>query len=269
MSKSPWVKDVSEADFEEDVLIASDVRPIVVDFWAEWCGPCKALGPVLERLVHEREGRCALAKVNTVECPNAARYFQISALPAVKVIYRRQIVHEFEGLLPEPALRRFLDEIAPMDVPPPGTVEEPADPAEREKRLRSRIAHEGDQTQARVALAAMLFDQNRLDEIPALLEPAGSNEEADRIQARLWLRQQAASTPSGGTEAEALLAKGVKLADSGQYEEALAALLSAGEKDFKLAGGGVREAMVRVFYCLGSGHPLANEYRGKLAGLLY
>src|SRR5262249_18921869 len=116
MSASPWVKDVDEAEFEQEVIFASDVRPVIIDFWAEWCGPCKRLGPMLERLVHEREGRCLLAKVNTDENQNVARYFGISGIPAIKVIHNRRLVTEFEGLLPEPALRQFLDEIAPMDV---------------------------------------------------------------------------------------------------------------------------------------------------------
>jgi putative thioredoxin len=281
------VKDVDEADFEQEVIFASDVRPVVIDFWAEWCGPCKRLGPMLERLVHEREGRCLLAKVNTDENQNLARYFGISGIPAIKVIHQRKLVTEFEGLLPEPALRQFLDEIAPMDVPPPSetkTVEAPpADPAEMEKRLRSRIEQEGDQSQARIALAQLLFDQNRLDEIATILEPVGSQgepgEESDRLLAKVWLRQAAAALPpteqlrakvaAEPKNAQARLDLGIRLADEGNYEEALEAIFSAAELDFKLASGKAREAMVKVFYCLGTNHALANSYRGKLAGLLY
>ncbi len=270
MSASPWVKDVTEETFEQDVLVESETRPVVVDFWAEWCGPCRKLGPVLERLVHERGGRCALAKVNTDDCQNLARYFAISGIPAIKVIHKRQLVTEFEGLLPEAQLRLFLDEFAPMSAPPPdGTAEaEPVSEADREKALRERVAGEGDQTDARVELAGLLFDQGKIEEIPALLEPVGSSEGSDRVLARLWLREQSAK-PAGPSEAEGLITKGIKLADEGKHEEALAALYAAGEKDFNLAGTKVREAMVRVFYVLGSGHALANEYRGKLAGLLY
>jgi len=272
MSDSPWVKDVTEENFEQDVLVASETRPVVIDFWAEYCAPCRKLGPLLERLVHERGGRCALVKVNTVENPGLARYFGISGIPAIRVIAGRQLVNEFEGLLPEPEIQRFLDMFAPMDVPPPAggpaSDEAPPDDAERERRLRARVGQDGDQTRARVSLGELLFEQGKLEEIPAILEPAGADDGADRLLARMWLRA-AATSPAGAGPAEGLLAEGLRLADEGKYEAALPAMLAAGEKDFKLAGTKVREAMVKVFYCLGSGHPLANEYRGKLSGLLY
>src|SRR4051812_15979731 len=115
---SAWVIDVTEENFERDVLEASHERPIVVDFWAPWCGPCRTLGPILERLTREREGRVVLAKVNTEEAQQLAAAFRISAIPAVKIIHQGQLVHEFEGLQPEAALRELFDQLAA-----------PADPA--------------------------------------------------------------------------------------------------------------------------------------------
>src|SRR5688572_5312133 len=112
-ASSPWVKDVTEATFEADVLAASDEAPVVVDFWSPACAPCRTLGPLLERLTNERDGKVTLAKVNTDDNPRLAAYFQIDAIPSVKVIYQRQLVHEFEGLQPEPALREFFNQIVP------------------------------------------------------------------------------------------------------------------------------------------------------------
>src|SRR5262245_23367899 len=110
MSKqgSTWIIDVGDADFEKNVLEASKHKPVVVDFWAPWCGPCRALGPVLEKVVDERKGEVILAKINVDESPKVAGAFGIEAIPAVKAFRDGQVVLQFEGVLPEPHLREFI-----------------------------------------------------------------------------------------------------------------------------------------------------------------
>jgi putative thioredoxin len=282
---SSWVIDVTEANFETDVLEASHHRPVIVDFWAPWCGPCRMLGPVLERLVNERQGQVILAKVNTEEAPQLAGYFRISAIPAVKIFAGGQLIHEFEGVQPESALRELLDQLAPPADPAMTRAqgEERADPAQAEKDYRDILAQQPDNDEAHLGLARVLLAQGKLDEVAAVLEPVSAGgeagAEADRIKARVYLARAARELPdekalqakvqSEPKNAAARLDLGIRLAAREDYEQALAMLLSAGELDFKLAAGRVREVMVQVFYALGSNHPLANDYRARLTRLLY
>src|SRR5262249_32609658 len=166
-ASSPWVRDVTEATFEADVLLASDETPVVVDFWSPGCAPCRTLGPILERLTNERQGQVVLAKVNVDDNYQLAAYFQIDASPAIKVIYQRQLVHEFDGLLPEKALREFFDQIVPDSRDPDlinAQAAEEAAPARAEKMYREQIAQEPDKHEARVGLARVLLRLGRLDE---------------------------------------------------------------------------------------------------------
>lgn len=281
---SPWIVDVTEETFEQAVLVPSQERPVVVDFWAPWCAPCRALGPILERLTAERKGRIILAKVNTEDAQQLAQYFQISAIPAVKIIYQSQIIHEFEGLQSEAELRQLFDQLAPDESAlNEAQATEQASPEQAEQQYRELLAEQPENSQARLGLARALLAQNRLDEIEKVLEPvetggeAGS--EADRIKASVYFTRACQGLPDEMTlasrvkadpkDAAAHLELGTRIACRGAYEEALPELFTAAELDFKLAMGKAREVMVQVFYALGSNHQLANEYRGKLTRLLY
>jgi putative thioredoxin len=274
------VYDVAEADFKRDVVDASFQRPVVVDFWAPWCGPCRQLGPVLERLVQERKGAVALAKVNVDEAQRIAAYFGIEAIPAVKAFRDGKLVLEFEGVLPEAQLRAFLDRLGGAPAEEPAT---PQDPVEQEKLYGKQIAADKDNHRARVGLAKAMLAQNKTKDILDILEPIPAEGEigveAAGIKARLEMAHLADGFSDEATLRNRLAADpksaqlhyelGCVLAAAGKFPEALAALLTAAELDFKLASGKAREAMVKVFYALGTDHPLSNEYRSKLAGLLY
>jgi len=286
MSAGPWVVDVTEANFEELVLNASFERPVVVDFWAPWCAPCRALGPILERLVNERQGAVLLAKVNTDAAPALAEYFQIEGIPAVKAFRDGQLTREFSGVQPEGMLRAFLDEIV---LPPQPSLTQQAlaleaeRPDEAERLYREALLENTDDMVARVGLARVLLAQNKPDEVEAVLEPVGTEgevgAEADRLKAQLAFSRTSPGTPDEATLRQRIAAEpkaaepryelGCVLAGRGDYEAALEMLLSAAELDYKLAGGKVREMMVKVFYALGANHALSNEYRNKLARLLY
>jgi len=285
MSHSPWVFDVTEADFAEKVLAASREHPIVVDFWAPWCQPCRVLGPILERLIDQRQGKVRMAKVNVDEAQRLAQHFEIQSIPAVKAFRNGDIVLEFEGLLPEQHLNAFLDRVSQdsaNEAPDDLRALEQSDPSAAEKKYREMLAREPESDAARVGLARVLLAQNRTEEVPDLLAAVRAEgklaEEAQAIAARLELRKLAASLGdeaaarkrlAASDTAQARLELGTVLAASGQYEAALEMLLSAAERDPKLASTKVREVMVQVFYALGTDHPLANDYRARLARLLY
>src|SRR5262249_45088706 len=135
-TESPFVIEVGDADFEEKVLAESDRRPVVMDFYADWCQPCRMLGPLLEQLARERQGEFLLAKVDTDDNPNLAMAFRIEGIPAIRAIRNGQLVGQFEGLLPESQLQQFIDGIMPNEADRLSVEAadlEPSDPASAER----------------------------------------------------------------------------------------------------------------------------------------
>lgn len=282
---SDWIIDVEERDFQQKVLEES--RPVVVDFWAEWCGPCRMLGPVLEKLVRERKGAIVLAKVNVDRAQNLAAHFGIESIPLVLAFQGGQVVNGFVGVKPESELRDFLDRLGPSETDrliQQAEALEAKTPAEAEAIYRRVLAKEPGLEAARVGLARVLLAQKKDEEVTGLLEPVATDgpfgAEAERLKGLLALR--GLGEAAGGSEgdlrrrlqaepdnAELRYELGCALAQQGRHEEALEMLLSAGERDAKLAAGKVREAMVQIFYAVGPSSPLADQYRSRLARLLY
>ena len=284
-ASSDWVIDVEEQDFQR--LVLEESRPVVVDFWAEWCGPCRMLGPVLEKLVRERKGAIVLAKVNVDRAERLAAHFGIESIPLVMAFRDGQVVDGFVGVKPESDLRAFLDRLGPSEsdrLVQQAEEKEANSAAEAETLYRKVLAKEPGHEAARVGLARVLLAQKKDEEVADLLEPVGTEgplgAEAQRLKGLLSLR--GLGEAAGGTEAdlrrrlqaepnnaEIRYELGCALAQQGRHEEALEMLLSAGERDAKLAAGKVREAMVQIFYAVGPSSPLADKYRSRLARLLY
>jgi putative thioredoxin len=284
--QSSWINDVTEETFEELVIRQSFERPVIVDFWAKWCGPCKTLTPILEKLVNEKNGAVALAKIDVDANQLLAQDFGIQSIPAVRIILQGQLIAQFNGLVPETQLRPLFDKLAPKAGKPSQTkpaAKKPLDPAEAEKLYRQQIDEDPNNETARIELARLLVEQDRTEELEDLLSPIGAagenGAEAAKLRGIVALRALAKDLPDEATLAkqlqaqpnhpELLYAMGCRLASKGQHQQALDMLLHAAELDRKLGESKVRNAMVQIFYVIGTRSETADQYRKRLTQLLY
>jgi putative thioredoxin len=287
MAPSSFIFNVDTESFQAQVVDASHQKPVIVDFWAPWCGPCRALTPILEKAVTARNGDVLLAKVNTDENPELASYFQIEGIPAVKAIHKGQLVLQFEGVLPPEQIEEFLNRLSPDPKEKAAQSHaaklEQADPTNAEAEYLKLLETAPDNTDARLGLARIRLNAGRFDEIESVLEPippgGEPGAEADRIRARRDLRKFASTALEEGTlrariaanneDTEAHFQLGCTLAVHDRFEESLRAFLSAAEIDRDLARTKVKEWMVKVFHIIGVRSDLADESRAKLQRLLY
>ena len=286
MNATAHIVEIDESNAQQLLIEESMTRPVIVDFWADWCGPCKQLMPILEKLAEEYQGAFLLAKVNADEQQMLAQQLGVRSLPTVMVIKDGQPIDGFSGAQPESAVREMLDK----HLPPPqaGAL------AEAEQLLadgdipgalalyRSAWEESGQKLEMTLAYAAALVSVNRLDEAETVLQGirlADQDARYEQLMAQIELGREAARSPE--VEAlEAALASSpddhatrvklaVQLSQVSQYREALEHLLTVLRADKDFNNGEVRKVFLDTLATIGKGDPLAAEYQRKLFSLMY
>jgi putative thioredoxin len=249
--------DITEASFQSAVIDRSRELPVVVDFWADWCGPCRQLGPVLERAAAARAGKLELAKIDVDANPTIARTYGIQGIPAVKAFRDGEVAAEFVGVQPPLAVDRFLDSLLPSEADALVT-------QGGEDSLRRALELEPGRADAAIPYAKILWARGETDAALEILARVPGSFAADGLAARIALERAA---QSGGQPALDL-SEAFAALDAGDQARALDLLLSAlpstdGSRD------DIRRIVIGVLDELGVEHPLARESRRRLASALY
>ncbi len=287
MSASAFVFDVTQADFEEKVLLASTRVAVLVDFWAPWCAPCRSLAPILDKLAEENQGKLLVAKVNTDEQMQLATLFGIRSLPTVMLIRDGRPVDGFMGAQPESVIRQFL---APHlgDAPPELEAELPPEPEpqlsaeETIAVLEARIAAEPDKDDLKLELAQALMGTGAVAEVEAILDRLPANlaegDAAKTLRARLGfahaivgappLRELATLVDATPTDLRARHQLGTRFLLDGEYAQAVEQFLEIMRRDRKFDDDLGRRTLIQAFALIDD-PDLVSATRRKMASMLF
>jgi putative thioredoxin len=266
--------DVTAATFDEAVLRASSTQPVVVDFWAPWCGPCHQLSPILERAAARHADEVRVAKLNVDEAPAIAQRYGVRGIPAVKAFRDGRVAAEFTGVQPEPAVEQFFASILPTAADRLAAAAGSAAGAERERLLREALEADPGHRGAVLGLARLAAERGELDEARSLLARIPADDDVRTLLAELALAGQgegvdveALRAAAADGDPAAALQLGSALAARGEHAEAVEHLLAAvADPEHREAA---REALLAVFAVVGEGSDLVRSGRRRLAAALF
>ena len=286
MNASPHIFDVTIENFEAEVIAASDVTPVIVDFWAPWCAPCKTLTPILEKLAVEYGGRFRLAKVNADEQQEISSMFGIKSLPTVIALVKQKPASAFQGAQPESVVRQFLDKIVPsVSDEKLGKAQEKlaaGDVQGATDELRVALALNPQLDEARVMQADIAMRDNRIDEAKALLAACKPitrmDAEFQRVATKIVAAEEAGNSPEAAAlkarigqhpdDHESRLQLAAVLAAQSQYEPAFQTLLESIQIDRTWNEQAARKRMVEYFTLAKQQPELVRRYRQALSTTL-
>ncbi len=271
----PLIYDVTDENFEEVVIEKSYEKPVVVDFWAQWCGPCRALKPLLEKLADEYD--YVLAKINVDENPHIAQQFGVQGIPDVRLFINGKEVDRFVGAYPEPKLRQFLekhiksklqqklDEIKMLVL---------EGKREQAEELFKELLEKHPENKALAIEAAKFFiNEGKIDEALKVLDTIKEYHKEYYVKAQnlkeLAKLKEVCDTLKPENELDNIYKEAACAAVNQDYERALKLFLEIVQKDKSYKDEAGRKGMVTIFSLLGENNPLTKEYRKKLAMALY
>jgi len=287
MNESAYIHNVSAQDFQAIVMENSFNKPVLVDFWADWCQPCKTLAPIVARLAEEYAGKFILAKIDTEKEQELAAHFGIKSLPTMKIIVNGQIAGERVGALPESEIRAFID---PFIVSESDQVMDAAMAAQDEGRsedalelMNQALASDPANADLKINIAKLVMLQGDTEAALGLLDSLSDEDnkkdEAVKLRTKINLAGQLENAPSmqeiesrladNPNDLEALLHKSHQLSASDQYDEAMDLLIQIMTIDRQFQNDAGRLGLLSLFELLGGEHPGVQKYRRKLFTLLH
>ena len=277
MMASDFIINVSEADFEYEVLAYSQQAPVVVDFWAEWCAPCRTLGPLLERLAQEGQGSFRLAKVNVDDNPNLALRYGVHGIPAVKAFRDGKMVAEFTGVQPEPRLREFLRALAPsksdLALEKGHSLLAMRQSLQAETAFRAVIKEFPENPVAQLGLAKSLLLQGESQESSQILSRFPASREYAAAQMLLPLSLALSDLDQDRLKDDDPLDpafnQALRLVKRGNIEAAMDGLLDILRENKHYADGRARLTLVALLELFGENNPVTRQYRAELASVLF
>ncbi len=274
---SDFIIHVDESDFEYEVLHYSGHVPVVVDFWATWCVPCRVLGPILESLAREGQGQFRLAKLIVDESPRLARQYKIKQIPAVKAFLNGHVVAEFSGVLPEPNVREFIKHLSPSETDllyeKGKSLLTQGQFAEAEDAFREFLSENSDHAGALLGLVRVLLWRGKGNEAALLLRnfPASHHyKTAQLLKPVADVLNELRELPvENENPLEAAFRNGVRLARNGKILVALDGFLDILRRQKDYRQGQVKDVYVGLLAVLGDDHPEVRQYRQDLSSVIF